>query len=263
VVHRRGARADGPGRDPGAGLLDGDIYVQGYVSPPHAATSTRLLSSIIPAVDGRVVVRARSPLRLPPHSEPAPDVLVARHRRDHYQWAHPTAEDTLLAIEVVDTSIDIDRAIKIPIYARQYIVEVWIVDLTEDVVHVYTEPVDGAYLNVRTLRLGDVLVPMINAWAHTAASHTRPRTETPIMLPRPRAAASVAGRSHGPRARRRDPHVVHHLPRTSSGHSLRWVGTRPASDQAMKRRSTPTASVIRRVSTCSSRVWARLGSPGP
>jgi hypothetical protein len=67
----------------------------------------------------------------------------------------------MLVIEIVDTPVDIDRPIKVPIYAREDITEVWIVNLVEDTVHTYAEPMDGAYLNVRTLRLGDVLVPTV------------------------------------------------------------------------------------------------------
>ncbi len=84
---------------------------------------------------------------------------MARYRRDRYTSSHPTAEDTLLVIEVADSSLSTDRAIKLPIYARQLIVEVWIVDLAGDVVDVHTDPADGAYRSVRTLRPVDVLVP--------------------------------------------------------------------------------------------------------
>lgn len=140
-------------------LLDGEIVMMSPIGPRHSAATSRITRAMVIAVADRAIVRVQDALRLFPRSEPQPDIIVARARRDFYEGGHPTAEDTLLVIEVADSSLYTDRAIKIPIYARQYVIEVWIVDLTEDVVHVHTEPVDGAYLNVRTLRPGDVLVP--------------------------------------------------------------------------------------------------------
>lgn len=142
-------------------LLDGEIVMMSPIGPRHSAATSRITRAMVIAVQDGAIVRIQDALRLLPRSEPQPDVIVARPRRDFYEGGHPTAEDTLLVIEVADSSLYTDRAIKIPIYARQHIVEVWIVDLIEDVVHVYTEPVDGAYLNMRTLRLGDVLVPTV------------------------------------------------------------------------------------------------------
>ena len=140
-------------------LLDGEIVMMSPIGPRHSAATSRITRAMVFAVQDRAIVRIQDALRLLPRSEPQPDIIVARPRRDFYEGGHPTAEDTLLVIEVADSSLHTDRAIKIPIYAKQYIIEVWIVDLTADVVHVYTEPVDGDYLTVRTMRLGDVLVP--------------------------------------------------------------------------------------------------------
>ncbi len=140
-------------------LLDGEIVVMSPIGPRHSAATSRINRKMVIAVQDRAIVRIQDALRLLPRSEPEPDVIVVRPRRDFYEGSHPTAEDTLLVIEVADSSLHTDRAIKIPIYAHQGIVEAWIVDPTEDVVHVHTEPMNGEYLDVRTMRLGDVLAP--------------------------------------------------------------------------------------------------------
>jgi Uma2 family endonuclease len=140
-------------------LLDGEIVMMSPIGPRHSATTSRVNRAMVLAVQDRAIVRIQDALRLLPRSEPQPDIIVARPRRDFYEGGHPTAEDTLLVIEVADSSLHTDHAIKIPIYARENILEVWTVDLTEKVVRVYTEPVAGTYLTMRTLRLGDVLVP--------------------------------------------------------------------------------------------------------
>lgn len=59
----------------------------------------------------------------------------------------PRPSDVLLLIEVADTSLDKDREIKLPLYARSAVPEVWIVDLAADVIEVYRDP--GAYRGPR------------------------------------------------------------------------------------------------------------------
>lgn len=140
-------------------LLDGEIFVASPIGPRHAGVVDRITERFYEAALGRVSIRVQNPVRLLPRSEPRPDVVIARRRSDYYTSAHPTAEDTLLVIEVADSSLHTDRAVKLPIYAHQGIVEVWIIDLAGGAVHVHINPVDGAYRDVRTLRPGDPLAP--------------------------------------------------------------------------------------------------------
>lgn len=64
-----------------------------------------------------------------------------------------------LVIEVADSTLRKDRTVKLPIYARQGVVEVWLVDVAARTVSVYTDPVDGAYSNVRTARADEPITP--------------------------------------------------------------------------------------------------------
>ena len=61
---------------------------------------------------------------------------------------------------MADTSLRTDQLVKLPIYARQRIIEVWVIDLSVEVVHVHTDPVDGNYREVRTLARGRSLSPV-------------------------------------------------------------------------------------------------------
>ncbi|MGH3931807.1 MAG: Uma2 family endonuclease [Pseudonocardiaceae bacterium] len=141
-------------------LLDGEIVTISPIGPRHASVVDVITEYLYTLLLGQVAVRVQNPIRLLPRSEPQPDIVVARRRRDRYASGHPTAEDTLLVIEVADSSLHTDRAIKIPIYARQGIVEVWLVDLATNVVHVYADPADGNYRDTRTAARGDVLTPV-------------------------------------------------------------------------------------------------------
>jgi len=142
-------------------LLDGEIVYMSPIGARHASVVNRIATHLIQRVADRFTVIVQNPVRLMPNSEPQPDVVVARYRHDFYESAHPAAEDVALLIEVSDASLRTDRAIKLPIYGRQEIVEVWIVDLLDRVVHVHTDPIRGYYRNVRTFRDGDLLKPTV------------------------------------------------------------------------------------------------------
>lgn len=139
-------------------LLDGEIVAMSPIGPKHASVVRRITRQFH-RLAGDVSISVQDPIRLLPRSEPQPDVSVCRPRGDDYASAHPTAEDLLLVIEVADATLAFDRGVKIPIYAEQGTVEVWLVDLKAEVVHVHTDPVGRGYRTVRTLRIGDVLVP--------------------------------------------------------------------------------------------------------
>jgi Uma2 family endonuclease len=69
------------------------------------------------------------------------------------QWrgdphTHPGPDDIVLLIEVADTSLDFDRTVKLELYAQAAIPEVWIIDLTTDLVFVHRALSAGAYASV-------------------------------------------------------------------------------------------------------------------
>jgi Uma2 family endonuclease len=51
----------------------------------------------------------------------------------------------LLIIEVSDTTLEYDRQIKTPMYARALVPEVWIVNLMDERIETYAAPSGGAY----------------------------------------------------------------------------------------------------------------------
>ena len=85
-------------------------------------------------------VRCQNPLRLDDMSEPEPDIAILRPRADFYTTAHPGPADVLLVIEVADTSLAYDLGVKVPLYARHGIPEVWVIDATTRQIRVFREP---------------------------------------------------------------------------------------------------------------------------
>lgn len=93
----------------------------------------------------RAVVWVQNPVQLGPDTEPQPDLALLRPRPDHYRDGLPDAGDVLLIVEVADASLLYDRDVKIPLYARSGIPEVWLIDLEERTLSRYEQPRAGKY----------------------------------------------------------------------------------------------------------------------
>jgi Uma2 family endonuclease len=65
--------------------------------------------------------------------------------------SHPTPEDTLVAIEVADSTLEGDRQIKLPKYAQAGVPEFWLVDLVNNRIEVHALPNEGVYQEVRII----------------------------------------------------------------------------------------------------------------
>jgi Uma2 family endonuclease len=85
------------------------------------------------------------------YSEPEPDLILLRPRDDFYRPALPRCDDALLVVEVSDSTLRYDRDVKLPLYARRCVPEVWIVDLEQRVLIACTDPTDDGYRNLRRL----------------------------------------------------------------------------------------------------------------
>ena len=138
-------------------LIQGQIIDMVAIGSPHFGMVNRLNRLLVPLVGARGLVSVQNPVRLDGGSEPQPDVAVLKPRADDYETGAPGPGDVLLLIEVADTSLDFDRSVKAPLYARSGIAEYWIVNLPERVVEVHREPTGGRYALVRPAGLGDIL----------------------------------------------------------------------------------------------------------
>ena len=93
-------------------------------------------------------------------SAPLWRLTVLKPRGDFYASAHPEADDVLLLIEVADSSLLLDRNQKIPVYAREGVQEVWLVNLLSDTVEVFRRPDHGAYTDQSVVARGAELSPL-------------------------------------------------------------------------------------------------------
>ena len=83
----------------------------------HAACVSRLNDWFLPRLPRTAAVRVQDPIRLPPRTEPEPDLVIVHRRADFYASGHPGPEDIFLVIEVSDTTLGYDRGVKLPLYA--------------------------------------------------------------------------------------------------------------------------------------------------
>ena len=136
-------------------LIEGEVLVMAPPGPLHSGNVDRSNEGFAARRDERFIVRIQNPLRLDDGSEPEPDVMLLRRREDYYTTAHPTAADTLLVMEVADSSLEYDRGTKAHIYGRAGVAQTLVANLPEDCVEGFEEPGPEGYDRHRIYRRGD------------------------------------------------------------------------------------------------------------
>lgn len=121
-------------------LVEGEIYEMSPLGERHAACVRKLTNLLARRLGSEAVVDVQNPLHLSRFSLPQPDLTLLRPREDFYGRGHPRPGDVLLLVEVADTSLDHDREVKVPLYGRHGVSEVWLVDPESRSVEVFTEP---------------------------------------------------------------------------------------------------------------------------
>lgn len=134
-------------------LLGGQVILM-PVNPPHAAAVSHLNRSLSRVFADRVQIITQSPLRLSDSLDdenlPQPDVMLVAGPEKVYA-DHPRPADVYVLIEVSDSTLLKDRTVKLPLYAAHGIGEVWIVNLVDRQIEIYTDPHANEY-RTRTTR---------------------------------------------------------------------------------------------------------------
>lgn len=129
-------------------LIEGEIFDMAPIGSRHASVVNRLNSMFVPAVGPTAIVQVQGPVRLGDLSEPEPDFALLKPRADYYRDALPSAADVLLIVEVADSTQRLDRRVKVPLYARHGVPEVWVIDLENALVHFHRQPDNGSYADI-------------------------------------------------------------------------------------------------------------------
>lgn len=150
------------GEDDRVELIEGQLIAMTPIGSNHSGTINALNHRLVERLRDAGVVAVQNPVRLGDRSEPQPDFAVLRPRDDFYRRSTPTQDDVLLLIEVADSSLAYDRAVKRSLYARFGIPEFWIIDLTADVIEVHRAPSGDDYADITTVgRDGALSIAML------------------------------------------------------------------------------------------------------
>jgi Uma2 family endonuclease len=139
-------------------LIRGEIVEMSPIGPRHSAFIDNLTQLLVGRLAGRGIVSVQNPVVLADDSEPQPDLKILRRRSEPYKYRTADAEDTLLLIEVAETSLAYDRTTKLRLYAETGILEYWVVDCVAEAVEIHRTPASGGYRAVTRVAGGSATV---------------------------------------------------------------------------------------------------------
>ena len=133
------------GPDDRVELIAGEALDMSPIGSLLAALVAALSDYLSRLAAGRLTVWSQNPIHLSDSSEPRPDIALVKPRPDFYAAAHPRPADTLLIIEVAESSLAYGLGIKVPLYARHGIPEVWVIDAATRTTHRFRGPGPNGY----------------------------------------------------------------------------------------------------------------------
>jgi Uma2 family endonuclease len=136
-------------------LLEGEIVEMSPVGARHINCVNRANAIFSKKLGDRVIVSVQNSLSLSEYSELQPDIVLLKPRPDFYGNDRINWSDSLLVIEISDTTLQRDRDIKLPLYSKAGIEEFWIEDLKSETIFVYRDPGLKTYATSLSFRRED------------------------------------------------------------------------------------------------------------
>jgi Uma2 family endonuclease len=140
-------------------LINGEIVEMSPIGPSHMTQLNQTAGLLYHIVGRQVIVSVQNPIRLPPYGEPQPDIALLR--LDYSKDRIPGVDDLFLVMEMADTTIAIDRRVKLPMYADAGIPETWLFDIQRRVIERHTHPVNSVYSQVASARRNQSLTSTV------------------------------------------------------------------------------------------------------
>ncbi|MGC2237564.1 MAG: Uma2 family endonuclease [Pyrinomonadaceae bacterium] len=144
-------------------LIEGDIIEMAAMKSPHI-TSVMILGEILRDFFGeKYHIRTQGALDFGKNSQPEPDVAVVKGKIRDYADAHP--KESVLIVEVADTTLNKDRNFKARLYAKNGIEDYWILNLKSRCLEVYRRPIKDknlgfVYTEIKILTENDDIAPL-------------------------------------------------------------------------------------------------------
>ena len=141
-------------------LIEGELIQMAPIGGAHVQLLNLLTRILVQQVGEDGVVSPQNPIALPPDSEPEPDIVVLRPEC-LYRTEVPIDQDVLLLVEVSHSTLAYDRDVKIPLYAKHNIPEVWIFETAARAVSMYREPAQNGYRRLLTPKHDETISPLL------------------------------------------------------------------------------------------------------
>ncbi len=146
------------GEDDRVELIEGEVVDMAPTGSKHAFVVSRLAQFFTLAAQNLYLISVQNPIHLDHRSEPQPDIAVLKP--GNYMDNLPGASDVLLIVEVAHSSFNFDRSVKLDLYARHAIPEVWLLDLMGGELLVCHQPADGQYRTMHKPIPGEIVTPL-------------------------------------------------------------------------------------------------------
>ncbi|MEM9217391.1 MAG: Uma2 family endonuclease [Cyanobacteria bacterium P01_F01_bin.150] len=138
-------------------LINGEIVEMAPEGEFHAASSVDAGEYLAQLLGTRAQVRPAKPITLPNSaSEPEPDLAIVERRGRKYRQHHPYPKNIFWVIEYSDSSLRKDLDVKTKVYAEAGIEEYWVVNLQNQTVILFRNPLNGVYQSKQTVQKGKV-----------------------------------------------------------------------------------------------------------
>ena len=138
-----------------AEIIEGELIQKPRIDDRHAFSVNMLAKFFVLNLSEYIRVSVQNPLRISDFHEPVPDLILSDLKKFDGK-RHPRPEETLLVVEVSDTTLKYDRDTKLSLYAEAEIPEVWIVNLKNDIVEIHRKPSNGIYQFAQIYKKGEI-----------------------------------------------------------------------------------------------------------
>ncbi len=136
-------------------LLEGEIIEMSPEGPLHTSINYSVAEYLRELLQGKAVIREAHPVTLD-NSEPEPDIAIVIPPYTNYLTRHPDPLDIYWLIEISDRTLKKDLETKTITYARNNILEYWVIDLPHQKLWTFREPENSQYQNFAEYTTGTI-----------------------------------------------------------------------------------------------------------
>ena len=138
-------------------LIDGEVVTMSPKGARHEVLRNELILNWARRLPSDIKFAEEPPLRLSPHDEPEPDIILFPANL----WVDQTDGGTvLLVVEIADSSLSYNLMVKAPKYAAFGVREYWVIDTKTLTTTVHRAPYNDTYRDVREVLRAELLTPL-------------------------------------------------------------------------------------------------------